>query len=98
MSFRILDHQNQVAVSYDAEKRALAFQNTILENDIKGGLRLPTYLQEEMGNRTFLPYPPDDCDIALFVKAYKEVIFGGELVKHGYTLHENAPPKNSQKV
>ena len=94
MSYGIYDKQNQLAFNFIADPRLpqLHFYNKILENDMAEGLRVPIYLQAQLNGKTVIPYPPQQEDVRLFAIAYKQIVYFGELVKHGFYLKENTIP------
>ncbi len=91
MSYSIFDKQNHLAFTYVGHHNhpSVHFYNQILENDVTEGLRVPIYLQPELNGKTVIPYPPNAEDVRLFAIAYKQIVFFGELVKHGFYLREN---------
>jgi hypothetical protein len=90
MSYSIYDKQNHLAFTYVADYNhpTVHFYNQILENDVTDGLRVPIYLQPELNGKTVIPYPPKAEDVRLFGVAYKQIVFYGELVKHGFYIRE----------
>lgn len=94
MSYNIYDKQDRLAFTYVAHYNhpTVHFYNQVLENDMTEGLRVPIYLQSQLDGKTVIPYPPQQEDVRLFAIAYKQIVYFGELVKHGFYLKENTIP------
>ncbi|HEY5235104.1 MAG TPA: hypothetical protein VIJ14_02900 [Rhabdochlamydiaceae bacterium] len=94
MSFSIYDKQDRLAFTYVAHYNhpTVHFYNQVLENDVTEGLRVPIYLQPELHGKNVIPYPPHGEDVRLFAIAYKQIVYFGELVKHGFYLRETTLP------
>lgn len=90
MSYSIHNNKDQVVVQYKdlGQSSEITFYSEILESDVKEGLTIPVYLQSELNNRVRLEYPTKAEDVRLFAFAYKQIVYLGELVKHGFYIKE----------